>query len=390
MKKRYGRWRSAVWGLLAGAWLLGAGPARSQAVAASPPAALAAQARDNLLGWIERVFTINPQHALDAGLRAAAQAMAARHVAQMRELLPRWEAEALAAEGGAPVDAAQLGRRLYLRYLNEFALWRLDRLDDAQDERLFNALIATPAWCQPQQPSVSWFDDLVGRWQRMPSADRAAFVEAEGQLLARFAAPDRGPLPLLDSQSQRRLEQARERLRLGAPAPAGTPPALPMSPMLAHHALREAAGPLNEHVLRCALQHWWLRSEAAAAPTASRRALLDAFRWATAPRAGDFDEDLRARSTDEHGYPLSGRRYEVTGSMSVRLWVDAEGRTRDAQVLSQRLSAAGVPGRMVAFEAAFEQAARQRLFSMTMNKPDPARLKNGVEERVVELVWDLQ
>jgi len=330
-----------------------AAPAHA-AGASTPQAAASTDAADTRLaqsfkGWMDKVFAVPDTPDIDPPLREAVAALAKEHLARLGTLLPAWIAEERAQAGPAATDV-DIGRAIHNRLVNEIALWRLESPGPGYDAILMHAILR-PGLCDlPERDS--YLGVLVSWFQAVPPADRPALLAGERTLLAHWGTPRAGLAP---APAKSLLEDEAEtiaRLRSGAAAPDA-----PMPPVLADTLFKDEAGePWNG--LSCARHQWGLahalrRGEPAPLALAAWRYAMirTSSDWAPPPPAG-----AKARAPTD--FPRVAQHDGVSGSVAVRVTVDAQGRFGSAAIADRRLVVPGVRDNPpVAFARVFDAAS---------------------------------
>jgi hypothetical protein len=375
--------RSALAGLLMAAAL--ASPERPKA-APSPSEA-------ELARWIEPIherlreeFDLPASLSIDLALRDQAQALAGAHLQRMRGLLKAWLAEErAAARPGA--DDGVIWAQLVARYVNELALWLLDSAGSAHDELMLRALLAAPV-CQTIEQQGAMFALRVALWQTLPAAERSRAIDGERELLERWGKPRPALAPRPAVEPLDEVLVAVESIKAGA-----AKPGLPMPPVVAWNLLRDELKPEALYgPVRCAMQQWWLNVGVSQRGATAGQALTT-FRYGTLPLAAWMlpPPPKEAAEPAPDAYPALARRWEVEGSVTVRMQLDAEGRVREARVAARRITVPGVRGeRPVLFETLLDPPSLARTRGMKHSAPRPEDLSSGRATRNITFEWKLQ
>jgi hypothetical protein len=337
------------------------------------------------LGWVEPVFRPPVAGTLEPALQQTAEALSTLAIQRLTAQGPLWLAEWRARVQPAP-DGSELASMLYLRMLNELALWHLQPLTPRATEAWITAA-QHPRFCALDH-APSWYARQVLRWSLLPAADLAAVLEGERAALQRLGEAPQPP----ERPSPGALEAAAEtmqRLRQQ-----GTRPRVTMPPLLASGVLALDKPPAQLSLFeRCALAQWGLRDRLAALPpgdAAARAAAWDAFRFDWMPDLQDHYGE-RPAPADPKGaeapgaYPALARRHELTGTVTVEISLDAQQRVQQARVVARVLRMPGLAGRPVAFDGALDAAALAQA-------RDPARVRHppGKPVRQLDFVFKLE
>ena len=324
---------------------------------------------------------------IDAQLRDQATALAREALDQSPSLFRGWLAEERAVKRpGATIS--ELSRHLFARFANEVALWSLDSAGPAYDASLLPAL-RDAQHCRPQG-QVGLFSARALLWQRLDGQQRAIVLDGERTLLQRWGKPRQALAPRPVPHAQEESEQAIFALKSG-----GKRPAMALPPILA---LRLLSQDLDVEKLtdaeRCALVQWWLRLNMPEGESATPE-VLSSFRYAamptasrllprTAPMAG-------AASAPSADYPEFARLWEVVGSVTMQMSLNASGQVLAAQVVEREIRVPGVRGvRPVAFESLFDAASVARVRRATHAQPAETELNAGVAVRREMVDWRLE
>ncbi len=311
-------------------------------------------------------FVLDEQLPLEPALRAKADSISAAHLARADALLARWMREETVQLGPSdnPFIAAKLYGLVYVRLLNELALWQLDR-GDATYEKATLAVLknAAPSVCMNMGDSRSSdFSTRILRISFMPRAQRDAALKNEAQLLLRWGQA-RAPLtPWPDPLPQDSALALIAGMQGGARRSAR---ALP--PLLAHSLLGDRTPYAAMHrTLRCTLQQWWLQESLrqGVAPAVA----LNSFRYGTLitinDRFSEFSDSATAAdatlalASNNPPSPKLARDFGVTGTTTVRVAFGADGTLRHSEVAARKIVVPGIRGvRPVAFENTFDKAS---------------------------------
>jgi hypothetical protein len=305
-------------------------------------------------------FTLDKQLALDPDLRAAAEKIAAEHLARIDKLLPMWVEEERVHQSGAgnPPSSTSVYGAVRARLLNELALWQLEPGDAHYEKATLAALRTGPSVCVLYGDARFLdFTYRILRIQALPAAEREPMLAGERQLLTHWGRPRANPAPWPDPLPQ----QAAYALLRRGPADADHP-RLALPPMVALSVLGKGQDYAGLHLWeRCMLQQWWLRESLrqGVAPAVA----LNAFRYGTMLTAVDrfgnaWDKPNAADVKNPAGpppYPGVATRFEATGATTVSVRLDAQGKPLDAAIIGRKIAVPGIRGvRPVAFENVFD------------------------------------
>lgn len=330
-------------------------------------------------------FSIEAELPVDNELRRATTALLAAHVKRVEEtLLPAWLAEER-ANAPAGLSAFELHARVFARYLNEVALTRVESAGAASDAAWLQAF-RHPRACDSDYRRID-FGEPVAMLGRLPPAERAPGFEGLRTLLERWGTPrqDLAPRPAVsvDTEARRLISLLGDVSRR---------PALALSPMLARSQLsrpKDGVKP-EDWVQRCARAQWWLNQQDLSTAPGRARALT-AFRYAILDTPQDrfaFLEHLPGGAGD--GYPRVASQFGVTGMVTLRLHIDAEGRVQGSEVQKREISVPGIRDNPpVYFETLLDELAQTLARDRRFAKPDPAELKDGVRVMQQEYVFTL-
>ena len=321
-----------------------------------------------------------------------AQRLNAEMASLMSAAARRWLAEIEAAEPGAGM--ATVYQRLMARANNELVSWIVSSPGEEREATEWR-LAQQPSFCRVRSDlhEKEWalLAERLLLLQPLQGSERAAAIAAERRRFERWLAGDLPAQSTPTPPPQLQAFQAAERQRAGEPVAPN-----PMSPWLSRQVMGESPPkPYADTLQSCALVQWWLANEVqqrSLAPAAAMRL----FRFGTLPaserlllmRSSTRDRAFNAPIDD---YPPIAQAFELTGVTRVALTRDASGRVRDVQIMQRRLQMPGLaPGQVpLAFEQTLDRAAFARVRAMTMDKPDPNTLRNGVARAELELVWKL-
>jgi hypothetical protein len=344
---------------------------------------------------LDQYLALPPDWPLSAGLRAQAQEAIAEARPRLSATLRDWarELQLQPASGPPGISASEREQDLYLglanRIDNERALNILDSAGDAHEA--WRAEVAAVAgWCGRLRAPPRWAEVLL-QIDRLPEPARAAALQHERQLLARWGLP-RPAVPArpafsLDAHAALLLT------RVWGSRPDQRPP-VAMVPVVAFTLLKDKAPPLAGSSLvappgrdiRCAGLQWAL-ANARAESAADNAELNVAFRYALMFRAEDTTRRASqqgAAASDAYAidYPAHIRRLGVTGKVQVQVVRDAADRITEARVLSRELSAPGLQDRRPVFiETALDEPSITRARAMPSQGPGA---------RTVAFNWKLQ
>lgn len=364
------------------------------AAAASAPAPndeLRAQALDALHKNLAPAFVLDKALRLDPELRAAADKLAAEHLARIDKLLPAWldEERKLQSAGGKTPSSFTVFYAVLARIDNELALWQIEPGDANYEHATLAVLRTSPRVCEMTGDyRFTDFASRILRIQAMPEKQRAAALATERQLLAHWGQPRAALAPWPDPLPQ---DAALALLRRG-PADAEHRTRLALTPKLAAVVFGSAKDYPSMHpVERCVLQQWWLQESLHEGATPA--AVLNAYRYGTMittvdrmPEAyGKADASSKIDPASPPPYPALAKRFVATGKTTVHVQVDADGKPRQASVTDRRIDVQGIRGvRPVAFENAFDaMSVRYALEGRRYDKPA------GDTPATLRLVWTL-
>lgn len=345
------------------------------------PAAMQQRLAADLLQWTRELMAVPADLPIDDAIRREAESMAQEHLSRMGPVYSRWSAEeykAAEADGQLP----RLEARLLARYMNEVALWRLERPSTAYDAVMLQAWLR-PAACR-RFDDYSYFAQHLLFVQQIPQAGRPVALAGERDLLARWDRPRQNlpprPVPSLEDME----DDLVERLKTGSLAPR-----VPMVPAVAAAMLRSRPERPTHGSLACALHQWGL-AIGLAAPDSQRDSVITSYRYAMMPLAADWLRAPAGNSRDDDEYPPFARSYEVEGTVMLEVKTTVEGLVRRAVVVGRDITVRGVRGiRPVAFETALDEASIAKVTGMTW-KVDPAKAKDGLVTARVPVTWRLQ
>ena len=314
---------------------------------------------EGLIRWLRPAFEIPDNLEVDSSLIVAARDMYAAHIKRLRVLIPQWMAQERALATTPPLRA-QLSRLMYVRLINEMALWSVDSTGPVQDDTLLQVL-QQPRACLYQYPSVlAKKIDLI---QVAPASSRPAMLAAEQELLARWGT-HREHLPARPSmEALKEADQAIVQLRDGLPVKAE-----PMLPVLARGVLAKAYKPGEQDAwTQCAKNQWWLLTQLADGKTQRSEALTH-YRYAMLKTIADWRPDAaktasasKAASEASDGkppYPSLGSKYHVQGTVTLHVAVDAQGKLLKATVGAREISVDGIRDNPpIAFETVLDAAS---------------------------------
>lgn len=357
---------------------------------ATPPAdASAAEVTAHATSFLRDAFRLSADLPIDAQLRASATEAASLHLKRTGPVIERWQSEER-AHTQSGTHAAKMLQRIYARVINELALWQLEFADGTHEAALLRAALQPAACANVADRGV--FERRVLLWQLLPPDQREAVLESERTILARWGQHDGAPPPRPVPSQQERLQTMIEQVKAG-----GTRPDVPLPPGPAAWLLRSNSNGIGEVQSRdtCSLNRWALDVAMRQSGSARDSAVL-AFHYAKMPTAASWYprvETARTVDSAEPGadYPRLATRFEVEGTITVEIVVDAQGRMRQAAVVARRVSVPGIRGvPPVAFETLLDEASLARAQKLNSGKPDAAQLTNGFMRRQVEFVWRLQ
>ena len=233
---------------------LGLALAGAASACSAQPAAADSSSGDGAIAALRdsarALFELPATLKLDPPLRLAVEGLAQEQAQRMASQWPQWVAEERAANPAA-LDSRTLADHLSARLANEVVAWRIDRVDDAQDQVWLAALERTPL-CEhvvANRPLAT----LAAMLQQMTPAQRDVAIAAERQLLARWgSAPRELPARPLPSAAEL-LEKALPKLRNDD---AGA--RLPMWPLVADWLHFDKIGKFKEapFLSTCSIEQW--------------------------------------------------------------------------------------------------------------------------------------
>lgn len=344
--------------------------------------------------WLDFYLALPADWPLSAELRSAAETLLLEATPGLRAKTREWARDLHArllsdATLTALQREAALLQSTFTRTMNEGALNALDTAGDAHDTWRVEVEAKT-GWCRTFWKAPKWGEVLL-QIQRLPEPQRAAALQHERDVLARWGL-DRPAVPprpefSLDAYAATLLA----RVRGGRP---DQRPPVAMVPVVAHQLLRDKAPPLAgsdvegppERNVRCAALQW-AQANARAERAAASADLDRAFRYALMFRAEDVPRPIDtqsepAKANIELGYPPHAARWDLTGSVEVRIVRDAAGRVTETSVVARNLTAPGLEGRRPAFfETVFDAA------SIAKARALPA---SGAGSHNVKFVWKLE
>lgn len=359
--------------------------------AAAPPAPTAeellaaqdAELESRFAEWVKGTFEMPGDLELDEDLRQAALQLAREHQALIRAQGPVWMAQERAASGNVHLRGSALSQPLFLRAINELALWSVESGGQAQDEAWLKAVLA-PTACR--SIPVAYFARRIALIQAAPVDVRPTLLAGERELLSRWGTK-RQSLPPRPPAAQ--LEAAGRNialLRAGLPVSAE-----PMSPFLAARVFdrKPHTGSADRWEL-CARSQWWLASQLAGGKT-DRAAALAVYRYSTMVNAYDYlppEVEQKAaqdrQASDGTAYPPAAAYFNLQGVTTVQAELDDQGKRLKAQVVSRKLTVPGVRDNPpLAFETLLDAAALE-----LAEKRVPAAARAAGFK--IDLVWRLE
>jgi hypothetical protein len=321
---------------------------------------LAAQDKDlenQLVGWGKSAFALPDDLALDEPLRQAATQVAQEHVARLRKLWPVWIAQERAESGDLNLRGNALSQPLYLRAINEMAIWTIESGGPAQDDAWLKAALA-PTACRSLFPS--YLAQRIAMIQAAPLDARPALLAGERELLSRWGTkrPSLPPRPLAADLAA--VDQAITRLRAGLPVTAE-----PMTAYLAGQVFNRDRNPgKSDRWEQCAKSQWWLASQLARGKV-DRTAALTLYRYSMMLDVHEFvpttvgQKAAATRPTEgKPAYPPVAAYFQAEGSTTVQAETDALGKFLKARVISRKIAVPGVRDNPpVAFETLLDAAS---------------------------------
>jgi hypothetical protein len=230
---------------------------------------------------------------------------------------------------------------LYLRAINELAIWSIESGGPAHDGAWSKAALA-PRACSVLPPS--YFARRIAVIQAAPLDSRPALLAGERELLSRWGTKRRTLPPRPLAADLDAAEQAITLLRAGSPVSVA-----PMTPYLAGQVFARDRKPGGSHRwAQCARSQWWLASQLAGGKV-DWLAALTLYRYSMMVNVIDFvPDDVRekvaaARPTEgEPAYPPVAAYFNLEGTTTVQAETDAQGKFRKAQVVARKLTVPGV------------------------------------------------
>jgi hypothetical protein len=353
-------------------------PAAPASTASTASTAAAAEPARNtevekaIFGFLEAGFRVPADLPVDADLRAAAQALSAAHLAKLKAELPAWVAQEQRSSS-VPLGNNELQWRLYARFINEFALTRLESTGPDFDAAWLAGALK-PRFCD-LPPQLSFFAERTVMMQQVPKAQRAVVLEGERLLLQRWGTPRQGlpqpPSPSVDEQVASLIGS----IKAGAARPA-----VAMPPVLANvHMNTSDAEPTDRWQQRCMSAQWWLRLQPLDGE-ADRARALNGFRYATLLLGSDMSRPPGKLPPDNAtDYPRMAASFGVEGLLRLLLRIDSKGKLQRAEVIQRDVSVRGIRGNPpVAFDNLLDQAALAKAKATRFAAPAPEKIKNGI------------
>ena len=341
-----------------------------------------------LVGWLKSMLELRDDLQIDASLRQSLESMASGHQARMKPVFEQWVADRARNLAAGPNYADELQRRVLPMFMNEMALWRLETPGAAYDEVLA-PVFARSRHCHDRD-GKSYFAKVALLLQDVPPEHRQVMLEGERVLFSRWGTA-RATLPARPVPSLREREEAVVAVMRDGGELSG--PALP--PILAFSLLVENdREPDMSPDLSCALHAWGLR-HALATGSLTRSEAINAYRFAMEPPTAEWmpmpsGARDRPKSAGPDAYPPVAATYDVQGSVTLRIVLDAEGRFKRASVVRRDIRVGGIPGRAVAFETLLDEGSIARAAVVKYPKPDAAQLKGGMFVAEQTIGWKLE
>lgn len=310
---------------------------------------------DAMASTLARAFVLDKGLPLDASLRTAANAMSAAHLVRMRALLPLWlkEEHAQPSADGVSRRPLELANAVWARLLNDMALWHMEPGDADYERATLEVLKSAPRICdRAGDPRFSDFATRIMRVQAMPAPQRAAALENERRLLARWGQPWTAPPPWPEPLPQDDALAALRRAQAAKPRAT-----LALAPVLASEVLAQRKDYRALHAnTQCALQQWWLRESLRTGASAARA--LSNFRYGTLISASERfgpQPDSPPGDDAKPAYPALASTFQVTGTTTMRVRTNASGTIEQVSVAERKIDVPGIRGvRPLAFENIFD------------------------------------
>jgi hypothetical protein len=347
------------------------------------------------LNFFDLVFALPEGLPVDAGLRADALTL----VRQQRQALAQRLQQQAAADArvGEPDDkGVPFPSLVFSRALEAASRWAVDTA--GAWHRAWLAQQATSAWqCVAGSEVLAGFARRVWMIHRLPAGQRAAALADEAATMARYGElPAQGdarvpPLPtLLLPEPLRGADAA------SPPTPSASTARTPLPPAAAYALWRKDAradAPATDLV--CGMAQWWFKEQMRSASVPESQALDELlYAWRPGPTHffGGRDATRRNPPGDAAAYPPVATRFEVQGTVTVEIQLDAKAAVVSTRIAQRRLDvpglAAGAPS--WAFADVFDHASQARARAMSHRVPEPNELKAGLATRRLAFVWKLQ
>lgn len=342
--------------------------------------------------WSRQIISVPAKPVLGADMAARLPALGAELQPLLAAAGARWLGELTTAMPGA--TAGSLYLPLMARLNHELVSWMVSSPGTAR-EGIEWKLAQQPGYCRERsslhEDQWALLADRLLFMQPLQGAEREAAIAAERQRWQLWLAGGlkEAGTPTLPPQLQ--ALQAAERQR-------GDEPVSPhaMSPWLSRMTLGERPPkPYGGLMQECALVQWWLINEVARTSLSPPEAMR-LFRFGTLPASENLlympPETRRLIRTSPAGsYPPIAQRFEVTGTVTATVLLDATGRLLEAQITSRQLSMPGLaPGRApAAYEQELDRASFARLRATRFDTPAATDLNKGVARKEVQLAWRL-
>jgi len=290
------------------------------------------------------------------------------HLKRLKTLVPTWVSQERTMSK-KPLSTRELVLRMHRRVINEFGLMSLE------------PTALTKAWLSAaQQPGfckMIGLPSIVHRMtllQKLPRSERAAALEDERMLLARWGSVRSGLPPRPEVSVLAQTQAMIGRIKSGGPRPVAA-----MVPQQAHLLLGRNEEASDNWFQRCQTAQWWLRQQPLKDEAERDRVLAD-FRYATLILASDMVTKSKQKPMALiNGYPQVAAVFGVEGVLTLDIKIDGEGRVVGVDVIKRDIHVPGVHGNPpVSFDTLLDEAALTRARAVRHAKPDPKMMENDV------------